>query len=120
MQPINLSDVLLLDRDGPATLVRHLHGRLREMILNRTLKPGTIFPSTRSLAADLSIGRNTVIAVYDQLVAEGYLQNRVNASPVVVDLPAGPTGQQRSRAAEILSKLSARGHEMLEQPFFVG
>ncbi|HZZ24949.1 MAG TPA: PLP-dependent aminotransferase family protein [Roseiarcus sp.] len=120
MQPINLNDVILLDRDRRLTLVGQLHGRLREMILNRTLKPGTEMPSTRSLAADLSIGRNTVIAAYDQLVAEGCLFSRPNATPVVVDLPAGPTARQSSEPAAILSKLSARGLEMLEQPFFIG
>ena len=71
LRPINLNDMLKLDREGPSTLVRQLHGRLREMILRRTLKPGTELPSTRSLAADLMIGRNTVIAAYDHLVAEG-------------------------------------------------
>ena len=79
MRPINLNDTLNLDREGSSTLVRQLHGRLREMILRRTLKPGTELPSTRSLAADLMIGRNTVIAAYDHLVAEGYLHPRANA-----------------------------------------
>ena len=93
MRPINLNDALVLDRGWPQTLVRQLHGRLREMILNRKLKPGTELPSTRSLAGDLSIGRNTVIAAYDQLLTEGYLLNRSNARPVIVDLAAGPAAQ---------------------------
>ena len=44
MRPINLNDALVLDRGSPQTLVRQLHGRLREMILNRKLKPGTELP----------------------------------------------------------------------------
>lgn len=120
MRPINLNDALVLDRGSPQTLVRQLHGRLREIILNRKLKPGTELPSTRSLAGDLSIGRNTVIAAYDQLLTEGYLLNRSNARPVVVDLPPGPAAHELVEPAEFLSRLSARGLAMLEQPFFVG
>ena len=90
------------------------------MILNRKLKPGTELPSTRSLAGDLSIGRNTVIAAYDQLLTEGYLLNRSNARPVVVDLPPGPAAHELVEPVEFLSRLSARGLAMLEQPFFVG
>ena len=53
MRPINLNDALVLDRRSPQTLVRQLHGLLREMIHSRKLKPGTELPSTRSLASDL-------------------------------------------------------------------
>jgi GntR family transcriptional regulator / MocR family aminotransferase len=120
VRPFNLHDVILLNPDRRLTLVGQLHGRLRGMILNQTLKPGTELPSTRSLAADLSIGRNTVIAAYDQLVAEGYLISRRNATAVVVDLPPGPTARESSRPTDILSKLSARGLDILEQPFFIG
>ncbi|MDX2969375.1 aminotransferase-like domain-containing protein [Kribbella solani] len=44
---------------------------LREAI--RTLPPDTRLPSSRSLAADLGIARNTVADAYTQLVQEGYL-----------------------------------------------
>ena len=79
---------IILDRDGATNLHRQLYGQLRKLIENRALPSGTALPSTRLLTRDLSIGRNTVIAAYDQLALEGYLKLRKGAPPLVMDLPA--------------------------------
>ncbi|HUZ22343.1 MAG TPA: PLP-dependent aminotransferase family protein [Streptosporangiaceae bacterium] len=52
---------------------RGLEDALRDAIQAGRLRPGTRLPSSRSLAADLSIARNTVADVYGQLAAEGWL-----------------------------------------------
>ncbi|RKN33979.1 MocR-like pyridoxine biosynthesis transcription factor PdxR [Micromonospora musae] len=49
---------------------------LREAIRTGRLVPGTRLPSSRSLAADLGIARNTVADTYAELVAEGWLTAR--------------------------------------------
>ncbi|WTL50693.1 PLP-dependent aminotransferase family protein [Streptomyces sp. NBC_01497] len=49
---------------------------LREAVRTGRLVPGTRLPSSRALAADLSIARNTVAEAYAQLVAEGWLTAR--------------------------------------------
>lgn len=46
---------------------------LRSAIRSGQLHEGTRLPSTRSLADDLGLARATVVAAYEQLVAEGYL-----------------------------------------------
>ncbi|HET6353047.1 PLP-dependent aminotransferase family protein [Streptomyces sp.] len=46
---------------------------LREAVRTGRLAPGTRLPSSRSLAADLGIARNTVADAYAELVAEGWL-----------------------------------------------
>jgi GntR family transcriptional regulator / MocR family aminotransferase len=46
---------------------------LREAVRTGRLVPGTRLPSSRSLAADLGIARNTVADSYAELVAEGWL-----------------------------------------------
>ena len=57
------------------------------------LEPGEAVPSSRGLAADLELSRATVVAAYDQLVAEGYLASRpgaltrVSAGPWSVEQP---------------------------------
>jgi GntR family transcriptional regulator/MocR family aminotransferase len=66
-----------------------LSGALRDAVHRGRLPPGTCLPSSRSLAADLSLGRNTVINAYDQLVAEGYLAAVVGAGTRVTNLPKG-------------------------------
>jgi GntR family transcriptional regulator/MocR family aminotransferase len=63
---------LHLDLSG--TRVRAgLETALRAAIRTGRLRPGTRLPSSRTLAADLGIARNTVAEVYSQLVAAGWL-----------------------------------------------
>jgi len=50
-----------------------LESALRGAVRSGRLRPGTRLPSSRALAADLGIARNTVAEVYSQLVAEGWL-----------------------------------------------
>ncbi|REH39358.1 GntR family transcriptional regulator/MocR family aminotransferase [Kutzneria buriramensis] len=45
----------------------------REAIRTGRLAPGTRLPSSRVLAADLGLGRNTVVRVYSELISEGWL-----------------------------------------------
>jgi GntR family transcriptional regulator/MocR family aminotransferase len=63
-----------------------LEDGLRTAIQARRLAAGTQLPSTRALAGDLGLARGTVVAAYDQLVAEGYLIARQGAGTVVADL----------------------------------
>ena len=50
-----------------------LEAALRDAIAGGRLQPGTRLPSSRALAADLGIARNTVAEAYGQLAAEGWL-----------------------------------------------
>lgn len=45
-------------------------------------------PSSRALAADVGLSRSTVVAAYEQLVAEGYLRAHHGRSTVVADVHA--------------------------------
>src|SRR5262245_19923957 len=75
-----------LDRRGDVPLQAQLYRGLREAILAGRLRPGTRLPPSRALAADLGVGRNTVVAVFEQLVAEGYLDARVGVGTRVAAL----------------------------------
>lgn len=65
---------------------RRLHEQLRAAILDGRLAAGSTLPSTRLVAAGLGIARNTVIAAYDLLIAEGYVVPRAGAKAVVADV----------------------------------
>ena len=52
---------------------RHLTEQIREAILAGRLAAGDSLPSTRALADDLAVSRGVVVDVYEQLVAEGFL-----------------------------------------------
>lgn len=46
---------------------------LREAIRTGRLAHGTRLPSSRVLATDPGLGRNTVVRVYSELISEGWL-----------------------------------------------
>ena len=52
---------------------RRLYDMLRRLVNDGTLCAGGRVPSTRALAAEFGVSRTTVTAVYDQLVAEGFI-----------------------------------------------
>lgn len=58
-------------------LYQQLYTRIRTAILSEDLKRGMKLPSTRSLANQLNVSRNTVLNAYQQLMVEGYLDSRV-------------------------------------------
>ncbi|MFJ8312626.1 MULTISPECIES: PLP-dependent aminotransferase family protein [unclassified Streptomyces] len=61
---------------GGVGLRSGLMDALREAVRSGRLAPGTRLPSSRTLAADLGIARNTVADAYAELVAEGWLTAR--------------------------------------------
>lgn len=63
-----------LDRDHADGLVRQLFQHLRGLIEEGILTSDMSLPTSRKLAQELGVGRNTVLAAYDQLVLEGYLE----------------------------------------------
>jgi GntR family transcriptional regulator/MocR family aminotransferase len=110
---------ILVDRISGASLPRQVYQQLRDLIERRMLQSGTALPSTRLLARDLRIGRNTVIAAYEQLALEGFVEIARGAPPVVKGLPAyQPASRPPSPKGE--GTLSKRGRVMSEQPFHHG
>ena len=82
---------LHLDLSG--TRVRAgLDGALRAAIRAGRLRSGTRLPSSRALAADLGVARNTVAEVYSQLVAEGWLTAQTGAGTSVAPRRAPEPG----------------------------
>ena len=71
-----------------------LETALREAVRSGRLAPGTTLPSSRALALDLGIARNTVAEAYGQLVAEGWLTARHGSGTWVAER-AGPRSRQQ-------------------------
>jgi GntR family transcriptional regulator/MocR family aminotransferase len=68
---------------GGVTLAQQLCNELRKVILDGALAPGRRLPSSRELARQLKVSRNTVSGVIDQLAMEGYLDVAQGRRPVV-------------------------------------
>ncbi len=89
-----------LDACLPEPLHRQLYEALRQGILNGQLAPGNRLPSTRTLQAELGVARNTVLAAFDQLLAEGYLESRTGSGTfVATTLPEDLLVAARSQRA---------------------
>jgi GntR family transcriptional regulator / MocR family aminotransferase len=74
---------MLLDLRGSGPLYRRLGQALKSAIRAGRLAYGARLPSTRALAVDLGVSRNTVMLAYEQLMAEGYLVSRDRATTSV-------------------------------------
>lgn len=99
LPPLDLS----IPRGRGATAA--LHHQLREAILEGRLATGMALPSSRVLASSLMISRNTVTAVYEMLVAEGYAE----ASP-------GSATRVRSVRRRALAELPAAANAPRRPP----
>ncbi|MDX2964354.1 PLP-dependent aminotransferase family protein [Streptomyces acidiscabies] len=84
--PVGLGIDLHLVPTGPH-LRRGLTDALREAVRSGRLGPGTRLPSSRVLAVDLGIARNTVADAYADLVAEGWLTARQGSGTRVAERP---------------------------------
>src|SRR5207253_1048684 len=60
-----------------------LYGQLRAAILDRRLRPAARMPSSRNLAKQHGVSRGTVVAAFDHLRSEGYVEMRVGAGAFV-------------------------------------
>ncbi len=111
---------LSLDKNESMPLHRQLFLALRDNILSGVIKPGTRLPSTRLLATDLNVSRNTILAAFDQLTAEGYLQSKVGAGSYISDqlpddlLQSKPNPSDRSTVSR---KLKLSSHAEALRPF---
>lgn len=64
--------------------------RLRDRIVQGDLKPGDRLPTTRALAAELGVGRSTVVRAYERLSREGWIAGEVGRGTSVRGIPAEP------------------------------
>jgi GntR family transcriptional regulator/MocR family aminotransferase len=104
---------------------RWLYGALRGAILERRLLPGVRLPATRDLAGQYSLARGTVVAAFEQLKSEGYVEGTVGSGTYVsrvlpehwLEVPSGKDAQREEPRAR-KPKLSACARRMRAFPGF--
>ena len=74
---------LTLDRNSVEPLPAQLASQLRHLLGQGVLVPGDPLPSSRALAAQVATSRGTVVAAYEQLMAEGYVSATGGSATVV-------------------------------------
>jgi GntR family transcriptional regulator / MocR family aminotransferase len=112
----------LPSRSSDATLFRWLYDEIRTAIVDGRLPPGSRLPSTRSFAHHYRVARGTVVAAFDQLAAEGYVEGSVgNGTFVRQALPQllvnSKPVRQSARAIYSGASLSARGRQLASNRF---
>ena len=90
--------MITVDRTG-SPLAIQIQDHLRVAIREGRLAAGERLPSTRSLAEHLEVSRGTVVEVYAQLVAEGYVVSTVGSGTRVASLPAGQPRRPAERSS---------------------
>jgi len=110
---------IVIDRDGAGSLQGQIFDRVRDAILSGRLAPGTRLPASRVLASELRVSRNTILAAFERLYAEGYTEGKIGSGTQVSRvlpeelLTARARIDTRGRATEPAGKLSKLSGQMV-------
>ncbi len=119
--------IIYIDPQQSMNLQYQIRQKLVDGILNGSFAPGMKLPSSRKLAQQLDVARNTVVASYQQLIADGYLVSRQRSGIFVnAEMLAARVGHRsdNSPAAKAetaawkrrVKDLPARSREVHDQP----
>ena len=89
----------MLMKTASATLAEQLCDRFAQRIRTRLLAPGARLPSVRQCAVQQGVSPSTVVAAYDQLLAQGLVEARPHRGFYVRELPAQPQTNPAGSAA---------------------
>ena len=117
--------LISLDRASDRSLQEQLFEQIRQQILDGRLKGQSLVPSSRNLAQQLKISRNSVTFAYERLINEGYLVTRpmvgtyvagvlpeqAMSAPTAVDATA--TTERRKPETLAPAAFSGRSHSIL-------
>lgn len=78
--------IALDPESGEPLFLQAAHALMRDIHRGR-LKPGDPLPGYRSLAETLEVNRNTVLAAYQELLAEGWVVSRPSEGTFVAEAP---------------------------------
>ncbi len=90
-----------VDPASEVPLYRQIYDSLRDAIRSGRLAAGTRVPTTRILASDLRVSRNTAAAALELLRAEGYVEVRAKSGTFVSSVPpeSAPLATPATRSA---------------------
>lgn len=103
---------MYLQLDGRGPLYDQLTRALKASILNGRIAAGSQLPPTRELAQELEMSRTTVLAAYEQLRAEGFIDGRVGSGSFVSQLQTRPMHQHRPTNIDAPSRYMRRAREV--------
>jgi GntR family transcriptional regulator/MocR family aminotransferase len=87
---------LLLDPTAELPLFVQIARAIADAVRTGRLKPGASLPGTRSLAGSLQVNRNTVVAAFGELLAEGWITSERGRGTFVSSALPEPAPPPRS------------------------
>ncbi|MDP1566868.1 MAG: winged helix-turn-helix domain-containing protein, partial [Polaromonas sp.] len=91
----------MLMKTAAQSLTEQLSARFAERIRSRLLAPGARLPSVRQCAQQQGVSVSTVVAAYDQLLAQGLVEARKNRGFFVRDIASVLTAQAGARVQDV-------------------
>src|SRR5262249_33559572 len=111
--------VISINPSAPVPLYRQLYDEFRAAILAARFKAGNKLPPVRDVAIELGISRNPVMAAYDQLTSEGYVEGHVGSGAGVTSalpeemLQSRPIPARAARESPQSKAISKRGEKLV-------
>lgn len=84
--------MIYIDKTSGIPLYKQIYSSIASDILTGVIPSGHRLPSTRKLAQELSVGRNTAEKAYKQLEAEGYITARAGSGFTAEKIPLDFSG----------------------------
>ncbi len=75
VQTLPFSTLISIDRKSPTPVFRQLANGLIDLIRKEQLKAGYQLPASRDMASMLKVNRTTIVAAYEELQAQGWVES---------------------------------------------
>lgn len=106
---------MFLELDGLGPHYAQLTRAMKAAILDGRMAAGSRLPPTRVLARELELSRTTVLAAYEQLRAEGFIDARVGSGSYVATLQSGAALQPPAQAVSAPSRYAERARQVQDR-----
>lgn len=110
---------ITFDKDGQhGPLYQQLESEIIQLICRGILKPGQALPSSRSLAESLQLNRKTVVATYEELSAQGWVETKDRSGVYVSSQLPATSARMANVKNEKLIRSQQPGYPLITtQPF---
>ena len=116
---ISFKNLIHIDRSAETPIYLQLHNAIINMIKSGVIKSGAKLPGTRSLSLQIGLHRKTVIAAYDELMGQGWINTIPAKGTFVSDkLPeVKPRGQGVRKGLKLEAGFSFEARKHLHRPY---
>ena len=102
--------LLRIEKGSAVPVSRQIIGQIAMLCASGKLKAGERLPSVRELARELAVNQNTVLRVYERLVADGLLEMRHGQGTFVAEgAKSSSLASHRKQLLEELRQLAQQG-----------